>query len=250
MRFAIDSGDDERSTMDLKGVELTWLGHAAIRLRLTDGTVLLIDPWLSGNPACPDAEQEQERVDAVYLTHGHFDHIGSTREIAGQHEPQIFAIHEIAVYLEGIGVGNVVGSNKGGTVVGPGDVAATLVDAVHSSGLSGDDGIVPGGEAAGWVLAVPGGPTVYHAGDTAVFGDMALIGELWSPDLALLPIGGHYTMGPVHAARAAELLGVSAVVPIHYGTFPILAGTPAEFATALQGTRIEMVEAEAGVPIH
>ena len=235
--------------MDLQGVELTWLGHAAFRLRLKDGTVLLIDPWLSGNPACPDAEREQERVDAIYLTHGHFDHFGDTEAIAAKHEPQIFAIHEIAVYLEGLGVANVVGSNKGGTVVGPGEVAATLVDAVHSSGLSGEDGILPGGEAAGWVLAVPGGPTVYHAGDTAVFGDMALIGELWSPDLALLPIGGHFTMGPVHAARAARLLGVSAVIPIHYGTFPILAGTPVDLAAALGSSGIEVIEATAGVPI-
>jgi len=235
--------------MKLRGVELTWLGHAAVRLRLKDGTVLLIDPWLDGNPACPETEHSQDRVDAVYITHGHFDHIGSTFALAAAHSPQVFAIHEIAVYLEGAGVDNVVGSNKGGTVTGPGGVAATLVYAAHSSGISGDDGILPGGEAAGWVLAVPDGPTVYHAGDTTVFGDMNLIGELWSPDIALLPIGGHYTMGPDHAARAARMLGVSAVVPIHYGTFPALAGTPAELATALDGSGIKMVEAEPGVPI-
>jgi L-ascorbate metabolism protein UlaG (beta-lactamase superfamily) len=235
--------------MNLQGVEITWLGHASIRLRLEDGTVLLIDPWLEGNPACPDAEHSQERVDGVFITHGHFDHIGSTVALAAAHAPQVFAIHEIAVFLESQGVGNVVGSNKGGTVIGPGEVAATLVDAVHSSGISGDDGIVPGGEAAGWVLAVPGGPTIYHAGDTTVFGDMSLIGELWSPDLALLPIGGHYTMGPDHAARAARMLGVSAVMPIHYGTFPILDGTPIELLAALEGSDIEVIEATAGVPI-
>ncbi len=235
--------------MNLQGVELTWLGHAAVRLRLKNGTVLLIDPWLDGNPVCPEAEYTQERVDAVYVTHGHFDHIGDTLLLAAAHSPQIYAIHEISVYLTEHGAENVVGSNKGGTVTGPGGVEATLVDAVHSSGISSEDGIVPGGEAAGWVLAIPGGPTVYHAGDTTVFNDMSLIGELWSPDLALLPIGGHYTMGPAHAAHAARLLGVSAVVPIHYGTFPILDGTPAELAAALEGSGIEVIDAIAGVAI-
>jgi len=235
--------------MNLQGVELTWLGHASVRLRLTDGTVLLIDPWLEGNPACPEAEHSQERVDGVFITHGHFDHIGDTLALSAVHSPQVFAIHEIAVFLESQGVGNVVGSNKGGSVTGPGGVTATLVDAVHSSGMSSDAGIIPGGEAAGWILAVPDGPTVYHAGDTTVFGDMRLIGELWSPNVALLPIGGHYTMGPDHAAVAARMLGVSAVVPIHYGTFPILDGTPAELAAGLDGSGIEMIEATAGVPI-
>jgi L-ascorbate metabolism protein UlaG (beta-lactamase superfamily) len=235
--------------MNLHGVELTWLGHASIRLRLTDGTVLLIDPWLEGNPACPEAEHSQDRVDGVYITHGHFDHIGDTLALSTAHSPQVFAIHEISVFLESQGVGNVVGSNKGGSVTGPGGITATLVDAVHSSGMSGDEGIIPGGEAAGWILAVPDGPTVYHAGDTTVFGDMQLIGELWSPDLALLPIGGHYTMGPDHAAVAARMLGVSAVVPIHYGTFPILDGTPIELLAALEGSDIEVIEATAGVPI-
>ena len=231
------------------GVELTWLGHAAVRLRLADETTLYIDPWLTGNPSCPEAEQSPDRVDAIYLTHGHFDHVGSTMDLVQAHQPQVFAIHEIAVFLEAAGAENAVGSNKGGSVDGPGGVTATLVDAVHSSGISADDGIVPGGEAAGWVIAVPDGPTVYHAGDTTVFGDMELIGRLWSPDLALLPIGGHYTMGPAHAAEAARLLGVSSVVPIHYGTFPILAGTPDELAASLEGSGIEVLAATPGEPI-
>jgi L-ascorbate metabolism protein UlaG (beta-lactamase superfamily) len=231
--------------MDLGGSELTWLGHAAVRIRLADETVVVIDPWLRGNPACPEREWTQTRIDGVFITHGHFDHFGATLELAAEHAPQIHAIHEIAVYLENAGIENVVGSNKGGTVEGPGGIAATLVDAVHSSGLSGDEGIVPGGEAAGWVLSLPGGPTVYHAGDTTVFGDIELIGELWSPDIALLPIGGHFTMGPEHAARAASMLGVETVIPIHYGTYPILAGTPDELGEALPGG-IEMVAAEIG----
>ena len=132
---------------------------------------------------------------------------------------------------------------------GPGGVLATMVNAVHSSGISGDGGIVDGGEAAGWVLAFPGGPTIYHAGDTSVFGDMALIGQMFLPEIALLPIGGHYTMDPVGAARAAGLLGVKTVVPMHFGTFPILAGTPGELAALLDGTGIEVAVLEPGVPV-
>ncbi len=234
--------------MQLDGLELTWLGHAAFRFRTADGTVSLVDPWLSGNPACPEAEHEPERVDAIYLTHGHFDHVGDTVALAKRHAPRLFAIHEISVWLEGQGLENVTGLNMGGTVAGPGGVSATFVPAVHSSGISGEAGIVDGGDPGGWVLAFDGGPTIYHAGDTMVFGDMALIGELWQPDIALLPIGGHYTMDPRQAAKAAKLLGVSTVVPMHYGTFPILAGTPEELRDAAGGA-FEVVVLTAGEPV-
>lgn len=235
--------------MDLNGIELTWLGHAATRIRLGDGTTVLVDPWLQGNPACPEAEQTQSRVDAIYLTHGHFDHMGNTVDIAKTTGCQVFAIHEIAVWLEGQGVENVVGCNKGGMVEGPGGIRAFMTDAVHSSGISGDQGIVPGGEAGGWILDVEGGPTLYHAGDTTVFGDMTLIKDIFSPDIAMLPIGGHYTMGAGIAARAGRMLGVETVVPIHFGTFPILAGTPDELKDAASGA-FEVVAMEPGVPAH
>lgn len=234
--------------MDLNGIEMTWLGHAAFRFRTGDGTTIYVDPWLEGNPSCPEAEQRPDRADAVFLSHGHFDHFGATPDLAGL-GAQVFCIHEIAVYLESTGIPNVVGLNKGGTVPGPGGVIGTMVDAVHSSGISGERGIVDGGDPAGWVLEFPGGTRVYHAGDTMVFGDMALIGELFKPSIALLPIGGHYVMDPRQAAHAVRLLGVDTVVPMHYGTFPILAGTPAELAAALDGSGVEVADLEIGKPV-
>jgi L-ascorbate metabolism protein UlaG (beta-lactamase superfamily) len=204
---------------------------------------------MNGNPACPDGEQSQDRVDAIFITHGHFDHMADAEPLANEHGATVFAIHEIAVYLEAQGVESAVGLNKGGTVAGPGGITGTMVDAVHSGGMSGPEGIIPGGCPAGWVLAFPGGARVYHAGDTMVFGDMALIGELFSPQVALLPIGGHYVMDPPQAAHAARLLGVSTVDPMHYGTFPILAGTPAELTAALDGSGIAVADLAIGEPV-
>lgn len=233
--------------VDLRGVEMTWLGHATFRFRTGDGTTVLVDPWVKGNPACPDSEEAPQRIDAMYITHGHFDHLGDAVELARQHEPQLFCIFETAAWLESQGVGNVVGLNKGGTVEGPAGITATLVDAVHSGGITSEDGsIVYGGEPGGWVFDFPDGPCVYHAGDTMVFPGMELIGQLWQPDLALLPIGDHYVMDPTQAGHAARLLGVDTVVPMHYGTFPVLTGRPDQLAAALDGTDIEVADLEIG----
>lgn len=234
--------------MQLNGVEMTWLGHATFRLRADDGTTVFFDPWLGGNPSCPESEHHQDRADAIYVTHGHFDHVGSLPDLARATDARIFAIHEIGVWAGSQGLEDVAGCNKGGTLEGPGGIKGSLVNAVHSSGISGDDGIVPGGDPGGWILEFPDGPTIYHAGDTMVFGDMALIGELWEPDIALLPIGGWYTMDPRQAAKAGKMLGVDTVVPMHFGTFPILVGTPDELE-GYAGGAFEVKRLEIGAPV-
>ena len=206
------------------GTTITWLGHATFLVD-SGGTRVLIDPWVQGNPACPDDRKDVGDVDAMLITHGHFDHIADAVDIAKAKGPQTVCIPETAHWLGSKGVENVIDMNKGGTVETAG-CRVHMVHAVHSCGITDGDKIVYGGEAAGYVLELPGGFRIYHAGDTAVFSDMALIGRLLRPDIALLPIGDHYTMGPRSAAEGVRLLGVKTVVPMHFGTFPILTGTP------------------------
>jgi len=206
-------------------VPVTWLGHASFRLDSPGGKRIYIDPWLI-NPKCPDSEKEPERVDVIALTHGHSDHVGQTVELTKQFKPEVVAMVELKGWLDqqGAEVDEVPGPNKGGTVVA-GGVKFTLVNAFHSSGA--DDGAYTG-EAAGLVLEFENGTKIYFAGDTCVFGDMQLIGRIYEPDVAVLPIGGHFTMDPREAGVALELLGTRQCIPCHYGTFPLLAGTPDE----------------------
>jgi L-ascorbate metabolism protein UlaG (beta-lactamase superfamily) len=210
----------------MPSVSLTWLGHGAFRFDTPGGKRVYLDPWL-GNPKCPAGEREPERMDVLAITHGHGDHVGESVELAKRHSPAIVAIFELASWLETQGVegASSLGMNKGGTQDVDG-VKFTMTHALHSGGLLGDDGITYLGEAAGFVVEVEDGTTIYFAGDTAVFSDMQLIGRLYEPDVAVLPIGDHFTMGPPQAALALELLGVKRCVPAHYGTFPLLTGTP------------------------
>jgi L-ascorbate metabolism protein UlaG (beta-lactamase superfamily) len=212
------------------GVKITWLGHAATKIEF-DGQVVVVDPWLQGNPAVPDDQRHIDKIDLMLITHGHFDHFSEAVELAKQTTPDVICIFEIAQYMQGKGVQNVTDMNKGGTVTWNG-VRVTMVDAVHSSGIVDGDHIVDGGSPAGFILRFPNDFTVYHAGDTDVFESMSLIGRRYQPDIALLPIGGHYTMDPTAAADAIRLLGITRVIPIHYGTFPILAGTPDQLRQA------------------
>ena len=207
-----------------EGTKITWLGHATFLIE-TGGKRILIDPWVMQNPACPDELKDVGNLDGMLITHAHFDHIGDAVEIAKSATPQVVAIPETADWLGKKGVDNLIDMNKGGTVEVAG-IKAHMVHAVHSCGITDGDEIIYGGEAAGYVIELENGFKLYHAGDTAVFSDMALIGKLLEPDVAMLPIGDHYTMGPRSAAEAVRLLGVKTVIPMHFGTFPLLTGTP------------------------
>ncbi len=211
--------------MNLGSAELTYCGHATFALKTASGKRWLIDPWLEQNPACPTRLKNPAAVDTLLITHAHFDHIGDALRLAKKHGATCVGIFETVAWLEKKGAQKIIGFNKGGTVDVDG-IKVTMTDARHSCGISDGDEIIYGGEAAGYVVTLENGLRLYHAGDTTVFGDMRLIGELFKPDIACLPIGGHYTMDPLQAAHAIRLLGVKTVIPMHYGTFPVLTGTP------------------------
>ncbi|HEX3807515.1 MAG TPA: metal-dependent hydrolase [Gaiellaceae bacterium] len=218
---------------------LTWLGHASFRLDTDGGKRIYIDPFLNGNPKTPDSEKDPERVDIIALTHGHGDHVGDTVALSKKFpDAQIVALVELKGWLgkQGANVGDMPGPNKGGTQEIDG-IKFTLTNAFHSS--SSDDGAYLG-EPAGIVIRADG-KSIYFAGDTCVFGDMALIERLYKPDVAVLPIGDHFTMGPEEAALALELLGNPRCVPCHWGTFGLLTGTPDKLAE-LTGATVERVE--------
>ena len=219
---------------------LTWLGHASFRLDTGGGKRVYIDPWFD-NPKCPEPEQDPDRCDVIAITHGHGDHVGSAVELSKKFGPlPVVAMVELKGWLkqQGAAVDDLPGPNKGGTVEAEG-LKFTLTNAFHSSAA--DDGTYLG-EAAGLVVELEDGKTIYFAGDTCVFGDMQLIGRIYSPDLAVLPIGGHFTMGPREAAVACELLGVQRVLPCHYGTFPLLSGTPDQLKEQAPGVDVQAID--------
>jgi L-ascorbate metabolism protein UlaG (beta-lactamase superfamily) len=223
----------------LKGTRITWLGHATVLVQTASGTNILIDPFIAQNPKYPKHFKLPETIHYVLLTHGHSDHISDVVPVAARHDSTVVAIYELAAYVAAKGVARTIGMNLGGTVQLDG-VAVTMVEAKHSSGAEDEQGTHDVGVAAGYVLTVQDGPVLYHAGDTAVFGDMKLIATLYRPDTVMLPIGGHFTMGPREAALAARFLEPETILPIHFGTIPQLKGTPEELA-ALLGTSVRVV---------
>ena len=225
-------------------MEITWLAHGTFQFQLLSGHVILMDPWTDGNPAYPKGHTIS-RVDTICITHGHFDHIHDAVPLARKFSPQVVAIYETATWLESKGVANTRPMNKGGSQQIDG-VTITMTHAVHSCGIVDDGKIVYGGEAAGYVLRFPDHRCLYFSGDTNVFSDMALIEQLYHPELAFLPIGDLFTMSPVEAALACRLLRARKVVPMHFGTFPPLTGRPDDLRERIKGLETDVWALEPG----
>jgi L-ascorbate metabolism protein UlaG (beta-lactamase superfamily) len=211
----------------MRGNTIQWLGHSTFKITTPSNQVILIDPWIDTNPVCPEECKKLDRVDVMLISHAHSDHFSDVVPLANKYKPQIVAIYETAMWLSSKGVQNTLPMSKGGTQK-VGDIEVTMVHAIHSNSIEDDGHLIYAGEPCGYIVRLPGGLTLYHSGDTTVFGDMKLIGELYSPELACLPIGDRYTMGPREAAMAIRLLNVRHVIPMHFGTFPALTGTPEE----------------------
>ena len=233
--------------MNLNGIKITWLGHATFRIQTPKGKTILVDPWVMQNPACPEKEKTVKSVDVMLITHGHGDHIGDAVEIAKKHKPKVVGIPELCGWLQQKGVEQISMMNKGGTQQ-VGDIKVTMVHADHSCGIQDGDQMVYGGEACGYVIEFDNGLKIYHAGDTNVFGDMKIIHDLYAPDIAMLPIGDHFTMGPREAAYACDLLKAKTVIPMHFATFPVLTGTPGALSKLVHG--VEVLEMKPGQTIE
>jgi L-ascorbate metabolism protein UlaG (beta-lactamase superfamily) len=235
---------------DLKGTSISWLGHATVLITTAKGTTILIDPFIEHNPKYPKGYKLPDKIDLLLLTHGHMDHIADALPVAKKHGSIAIGMVELIGWLHSKGLKDEqgIGMNLGGSHKHA-DVTISLTPARHSSGIEDGGKMIYGGEPAGFIIAIDNGPTLYHAGDTTVFTDMQLIGELYHPDLAMLPIGDHYTMGPRLAAVAAKYLGAKTILPIHFGTFPPLIGTPAQLEKELAGSGITVIHTDPGKPI-
>jgi L-ascorbate metabolism protein UlaG (beta-lactamase superfamily) len=224
---------------------ITWLGHATFVITTPGGKRIVTDPWLEGNPACPADKRRIDAADVILLSHGHFDHAGDVVNVARATNAPVVAIFELSVWLGRKGLQNVVGMGLGGTVQVAG-LDISMVPAVHSSSVEENGVSLYMGPPVGFVVRMENGQAFYFAGDTALFGDMRLIGEMHQPDVAFLPIGDHYTMGPEAAARACAMLGVRQVVPMHFGTFPALTGTPERLKQLVEPSGVDVLVLKPG----
>ena len=230
-----------------RGFSLTWLGHNSFKLVTRGAKTVLLDPWVEGNPACPKEHKTFDKIDVMTISHGHGDHMADAVTLGKKFKPTVVCNYEIHLFLQKKGVATTAPMNKGGTQETAG-IRFTMVHAVHSSGIEDGGQVVYGGEPCGFVMTLEDGTRLYHAGDTAAHSDMALIGELYQPEIALLPIGDLFTMSPREAAVAARMLKPRIIVPTHYGTFPALTGTPEALRDELKklGVKAEVVALRPG----
>ncbi|HEY7290754.1 MAG TPA: metal-dependent hydrolase [Vicinamibacterales bacterium] len=226
-------------------LSITWLGHATFLLKSPQGKRILFDPWITGNPSSPESAKKIGELDLMLLTHGHNDHTTDAVAVGRSSGAQVVAPFELGEWLQKKGLQKVTAMNPGGTLEAMG-LSMTMVSAAHSSSVDDGGQTFYTGVATGYIVKFEDGKTIYFAGDTDVFGDMRLIGEMYTPSLAFLPIGDLYTMGPRQAAKACELLNVKSVVPMHYGTFPALTGTPAAFRALVEPKGVKVLELKPG----
>ena len=231
--------------MSFQRLAITWFGHSTFLIRTPGGKRVLFDPWFADNPACPLAMKKPPKVDLVLVSHGHSDHMGDVLTVARDGGPTVVGIFELCDWLGRKGLSNLAPMNKGGSqeIVG---LRVTMTDARHSGGFIENGQMVYMGEPAGYIVRLEDGRAIYFAGDTSLFGDMRLIGEMYRPEIAFLPIGDRFTMDPVAAARACEFLGVRQVVPMHWGTFPMLTGRPTDLRALVEPRGVQVLELKPG----